>query len=42
MGPEYGDPNPSEVEAIGEEDERDGSQMVDYEFQKVFSWFFKL
>lgn len=42
MGPEYRDTNPSEVEAIGEEDEGDSGEMMNYKFQKIFSWLFKL
>ena len=42
MCPENRDTNPSEVEAIGEENEGDSGEMMDYEFQEVFSWFLKL
>jgi len=40
--PENRDTNPSKVEAIGKEDEGDSGEMMDYEFQEVFSWFLKL
>jgi len=42
MSPKDGDANPGKVEAVGEEDEGDGRDVMDCEFKEVFAGFFEL
>ena len=42
VSPEYRNANPSEMKSIGKKDEGECGDMMDREFEKVFSWFLKL